>query len=110
MEFLGILRLRRCAEGRGPQAQTHSSPGNLFLPLAGNTGDPVVLRGQRERTSADGGSQGSFESVAGRSQLMKTFKRGAPFSFGNGFRFSEGRESASGLHFGWIAIQNCNYI
>ena len=110
MEFIGILGLRGCAEGRGPQAQTHSSPGNLFLPLAGNTGDPVVLRGQRERTIADGGVQGSFESVAGRSQPMKTFKRGASFSFGNGFRFSESRESASGLDFGWIAIQNCNYI
>lgn len=84
----------------GTQAQTHSSPETSFLLFAGKHRRSCGSEGQRERTSADGGSQGSLESVAGRSQLMKTFKRGAPFSFGNGFRFSESRESASGLHFG----------
>ena len=68
MGFLGIVGFRGCAEGKGLQARTHNRPGTSSFPLLGNTGGPVVLRGQRGRASASGDGQDSFESVAERNQ------------------------------------------
>lgn len=68
MGFLRVMGFRECSEGQELQAQIRKQARNLFLPTAESSGGPVDLRGQRRRTRAGGGGQGSIEGVTERSQ------------------------------------------